>query len=167
MNIDMDDSRIQSIAQLAQFLNGAPQLVVSLKHAVIEEKYRFIDRTVDRFGYSKLKRKDRHTVYRYLRKVTGYQKAQLLRLSDRATQEILRREYELFNKKEYQTIARVSHGHISNLRHHPFYVNAYVNHTKARLVPIGSTQPPENYGRPGSIWGGTGSQRDTYPTNAA
>ena len=141
MNIDMDDSRIQSIAQLAQFLNGAPQLVVSLKHAVIEEKYRFIDRTVDRFGYSKLKRKDRHTVYRYLRKVTGYQKAQLLRLvkravlgklirkayirvhpkriytaldikllektdelhlrlSDRATQEILRREYELFNKKK-------------------------------------------------------------------
>ena len=207
MNIDMDDSRIQSIAQLAQFLNGAPQLVVSLKHAVIEEKYRFIDRTVDRFGYSKLKRKDRHTVYRYLRKVTGYQKAQLLRLvkravlgklirkayirvhpkriytaldikllektdelhlrlSDRATQEILRREYELFNKKEYQTIARVSHGHISNLRHHPFYVNAYVNHTKARLVPIGSTQPPENYGRPGSIRVDTVSQRDIYHINA-
>lgn len=207
MNIDMDDSRIQSIAQLAQFLNGAPQLVVSLEHAAIEEKYRFIDRTVDRFRYSKLKRKERHTVYRYVRKVTGYQKAQLLRLikravlgrlirkeyhrvnpnriytsmdvkllektdelhlrlSDRATQEILRREYERFDRKEYQTLAHISHGHITNLRHHPIYRSSWVNHTKARLIPIGRTQPPENYGRPGSIRVDTVSQRDVYHINA-
>lgn len=207
MNIDMDDSRIQSIAQLAEFLNGAPQLVVSLEHAAIEEKYRFIDRTIDRFHYPKLKRKERHTIYRYLRKVTGYQKAQLLRLikraaagrltrtpykrknpnriytssdvkllektdelhlrlSDRATQEILRREYERFDRKEYQTLANISHGHITNLRHHPVYRNSWVNHTKARLVPIGRTQAPENYGRPGSIRVDTVNQRDIYHINA-
>ncbi len=89
-----------------------------------------------------------------------------LRLSDRATQEILRREYEVFDKKEYQTIARVSHGHITNLRHHPLYVNAYVNHTKARLIPIGMTRPPETYGRPGSIRVDTVHQRDIYHINA-
>lgn len=207
MNIDMDDSRIHSIAQLAQFLNGAPQLVVSLEHAAIEEKYRFIDRTVDRFCYKTLTRKERHTVYRYLRKVTGYQKAQLLRLikravlgklirkqyhriksnriytsrdikllektdelhlrlSDRATAEILRREWEVFDQKEYQTIAGISHGHIGNLRHHPVYRNHWINHTKARLVPIGHTSPPENYGRPGSIRVDTVSQRDVYHINA-
>lgn len=207
MNIDMDDSRIQSIAQLAQFLNGAPQLVVSLEHAAIEEKYRFIDQTVDRFHYQKLTRKERHMVYRYLRKVTGYKKAQLLRLikravpgkltrkeyrrvnpnriytgrdvkllektdelhlrlSDRATQEILRREYERFDRKEYQNLANISHGHITNLRHHPIYRNSWVNHTKARLVPIGRTQAPENYGRPGSIRVDTVSQRDVYHINA-
>lgn len=207
MNIDMDDSRIQSIAQLAGFLNGASQLVVSLEHAAIEEKYRFIDQTVDRFRYPKLKRNERHTVYRYLRNVTGYQKAQLLRLikravvgrltrkeyrrinpnriytgrdvkllektdelhlrlSDRATQEILRREYERFDRKEYQTLAHISHGHITNLRHHPVYRSSWVNHTKARLVPIGHTQAPENYGRPGSIRVDTVSQRDIYHINA-
>lgn len=207
MNIDMDDSRIQSIAQLEELLNGAKRLVVSLEGRSIEEKYRFIDRTVDRFGYRKLKRKERHTVYRYLRNVTGYKKAQLLRLmkraavgtltrreyqrvnpnriytssdikllektdelhlrlSDRATQEILRREYERFHKKEYQTIAGISHGHITNLRHHSVYRSSWVNHTKARLIPIGRTHPPENYGRPGSIRVDTVSQRDIYHVNA-
>lgn len=71
----MDDSRIQSIAQLEELLNGVQQLVVSLEQGAIEERCRFIDRTVDRFRYQKLRRKERHIVYRYLRKVTGYQKA--------------------------------------------------------------------------------------------
>lgn len=207
MKIDMDDSRIQSIAQLQELLNGAKRLVVSLEHASITEKYRFIDRTVDRFSYRNLKRKERHTVYRYLRNVTGYKKAQLLRLikraalgkltrkaykrinpnrtytsgdvkllektdelhlrlSDRATQEILRREYTVFDKKEYHTIAGISHGHITNLRRHPLYVNSWVNHTKARLIPIGMTTKPENYGGPGSIRVDTVSQRDVYHINA-
>ncbi len=207
MKIDMDDSRIQSIAQLEEVLNGAKRLVVSLEGAPIAQKYRFIDRTVDRFRYQKLKRKDRHTVYRYLRNVTGYKKAQLLRLikraalgrlirkeyqrtnpnriytsrdvkllektdelhlrlSDRATQEILRREYTVFDKKEYHTIAGISHGHITNLRHHPLYRASWVNHTKARLTPIGMTTKPENYGRPGSIRVDTVSQRDVYHINA-
>ncbi len=207
MKIDMDDSRIQSIAQLQELLNGAKRLVVSLERSSITQKYHFIDRTVDRFSYRKLKRKDRHTVYRYLRNVTGYKKAQLLRLikravggtltrkayrrvnpnriytsvdvkllektdelhlrlSDRATQEILRREYTVFDKKEYHTIAGISHGHITNLRHHPIYRSSWVNHTKARLTPIGMTMKPENYHRPGSIRVDTVSQRDVYHVNA-
>ena len=84
MKIDMDDSRIQSIAQLNELLNGTRQLVVSLEDATIEERYRFIDRTVDRFRYQTLRRKERHAVSRYLRNVTGYRKAQLLRLIKRA-----------------------------------------------------------------------------------
>lgn len=89
-----------------------------------------------------------------------------VRLSDRATQAILRREYELFGKQEYQTIARISHGHITNLRHHPYYVNSWVNHTKARVIPIGLTQPPQNYGKPGSIRLDAVHQRDVYHINA-
>ncbi len=38
-----------------------------------------------------------------------------LRLAEMATKEILRREYELFNHQEYQTIAGISHAHITNL----------------------------------------------------
>lgn len=89
-----------------------------------------------------------------------------LRLSELATKEILRREYEVFRKKEYQTIAKISHGHITNLRHAPMYKNFWINHTKARQVPIGETKPPENFGRPGSIRIDSVSQKDVYHINS-
>lgn len=89
-----------------------------------------------------------------------------LRLSEDATKEILRREYEVFKKKEYQTISGVSHAHISNLRHAETYHSFWINHTKARQVPIGSTRPPENFGRPGSIRIDSVSQKDVFHINS-
>jgi len=89
-----------------------------------------------------------------------------LRLSEDATKEILRREFEIFGKKEYQTIARVSHSHITNLRHCPIYRSSWINHTKARQIPIGITQKPENYGKPGSIRVDSVSQKDVYHINS-
>jgi len=89
-----------------------------------------------------------------------------LRLSEDATKEILRREYELFDKKNYQTISRISHSHISNLRHSPNYRSFWINHTKARQIPIGITRPPENFGRPGSIRIDSVSQKDVYHINS-
>lgn len=203
----MDDSRIINVNQLRGLLKGSEGLDLSLRQAGIEEKYRFIDQTVDRFHYWQLRKKDKRVVRRYLKKVVGYRHTQLnrlikragqgklerkpyrrinprriytrqdikllektdevhLRLSEKATQEILRREHELFGKKEYQTIARISHGHITNLRHSPVYRSSWVNHTKARQVPIGITQRPENYGQPGSIRVDTVHQRDIYHINS-
>ena len=89
-----------------------------------------------------------------------------LRLSELATKEILRREYEVFGQKDYQTISRISHSHITNLRHLPSYRNFWVNHTKARQIPIGITRPPENFGRPGSIRIDSVSQKDVYHINS-
>ena len=89
-----------------------------------------------------------------------------LRLSKQATKEILRREYKLFGKKEYQTISRVSHSHITNLRHAAIYRSFWINHTKARQIPIGITKPPENFGRPGSIRIDSVSQKDVYHINS-
>ncbi|MGH7203612.1 MAG: integrase, partial [Candidatus Levyibacteriota bacterium] len=89
-----------------------------------------------------------------------------LRLSEDATKEILRREFEVFGKSEYQTIARVSHSHISNLRHSPIYKSSWINHTKARQIPIGETRPPENFGKPGSIRVDSVSQKDVYHINS-
>lgn len=192
MQINMDDSRITSIAQLRDFLNGSQRVVVSLENSSIVEKYQFIEKTVKQFLYQKLKKKDKKIVVLYLRKVTAYKKAQLykliqraqkgslkrslykrvkphkiyttmdvkllektdevhLRLSEDATKKILRREYQIFHNQNYQTISRISHSHISNLRHAPSYRNFWINHTKARQIPIGVTRPPENFGRPGSI----------------
>ena len=88
-----------------------------------------------------------------------------LRLSERATQEILRREFEIFGKKDFQTISSVSHSHISNLRHSLVYKSGWINHTKARQIQIGITMKPENLGRPGSIRIDSVSQKDVYHIN--
>lgn len=89
-----------------------------------------------------------------------------LRLNGLATKEILRREIKVFGHREYQTIARVSRSHLYNLRNHPVYKSHWVNHTKPTLIPIGLTQPPENFGVPGSIRIDTVHQRDVYHINA-
>lgn len=98
----MDDSRIGSIAQLEEFVKSSQKLVVELE--TIEDKYAFIDKTVDRFGYRKLKRKEKHIVYLYLRKLTGYKKAQLLRLIKRAILgKLTRKEYQRKNPNRIYT----------------------------------------------------------------
>lgn len=89
-----------------------------------------------------------------------------LRLSEDATKEVLRREFELFGKTEYQTLSRISHSHITNLRHSEIYKSSWINHTKARQIPIGETRKPENYGKPGSIRIDSVSQKDIYHINS-
>ena len=207
MKVTMDDSRLTTIIQLKEFLNGSQKLVVSLAGSPLEERYEFIEKTIKQFDYQRLNRKDKRVVISYLRKITGYKHTQLfrliergqagnltqqpyhrikphriytndsikllektdevhLRLSEGATKEILRRECEVFGHNQYQTIARISHAHITNLRHSPGYRNFWVNHTKARQIPIGLTQPPENFGRPGSIRIDSVSQKDVYHINS-
>ena len=207
MKITMDDSRITTIPQLKAFLKGSQKWDLSLRAAPITDKYALIAGTAKRFGYWSLRKKDKHQVLAYLKKLTGFSQTQLLRLlpkaqqgrltvtpysriqphrlytsrdikllektdslhlrlSERATREILRREFEVFHHQEYQTISRVSHSHIGNLRHSNIYRSSWINHTKARQVPIGITQPPENYGRPGSIRVDTVHQPDVYHINS-
>lgn len=89
-----------------------------------------------------------------------------LRLSESATQKILKREHEVFGRQNFKTIAGISHSHITNLRHHPIYETSWVNHTKARLVSIGITMPPQNFGKPGSIRVDTVHQRDVFHINS-
>jgi len=207
MEITMDDSRINNISQIKEFLKGSQQFDFSLKKARIEEKYEFIDKTVKRLKYHTLRKKEKRVVINYLRKIVGYKKSQLLklvneavlgelkrkkykrihprriytssdikllektdelhlRLSEGATKEILRREFEIFHHNNFQTISRISHSHITNLRHSLMYKNSWVNHTKARQIPIGITMPPENFGKPGSIRVDTVNQRDVYHINS-
>jgi len=89
-----------------------------------------------------------------------------LRLSERATKEILRREFEVFGHGEFQTISSVSHSHITNLRHSLVYKSGWINHTKARQIQIGKTAKPDSFGRPGSIRVDAVNQRDIYHINA-
>ncbi len=85
MKITMDDSRITDGTQLREFLKGSQGFSLSLRGATIEEKYMLIDRAIDRFHYHAFPKRDKRVVLSYLKKVTGYKKAQLARLIKRAT----------------------------------------------------------------------------------
>ena len=92
MQIIMDDMRLNHISELEAFLQGSKKVAVVLPS--IAEKYAFIEQTVERFSYRTLKRREKHTVYLYLRKVTGYKKVQLHRLIARAlTGDLKRKPY--------------------------------------------------------------------------
>ena len=92
--ITMNDSRLTSIIQLKKFLKGAERLDLSLRETSINDKYQFIDQAIDRLDYNQLNRKEKRIVYQYLRKITGYRKAQLYRLIKRAQQgELKRKQY--------------------------------------------------------------------------
>lgn len=87
------------------------------------------------------------------------------RLSAEATHEILRREYEVFGHEQYKNVSHVSVSHVKNLRQRDEYKAKNLEHTHARIVPIGETRKPEPNGRPGSIRIDTVHQRDVYYLN--
>lgn len=84
MKITMNDSRLINVTQLQEFLKGSQGVNLSLKDASLDEKYKFINETIKRLAYSKLSKKEKRIVYVYLRKITGYKKAQLYRLMKKA-----------------------------------------------------------------------------------
>lgn len=96
MKAIMDDSRLNNITAIAGFLKSSQKLVLNLDG--IEDKYLFLDETIDRFRYVGLKREDKQILLAYLKKITGYKKAQLLRLVKRAVSgELKRKKYQRVN----------------------------------------------------------------------
>ena len=96
MKTIMDDSRFNNITAIGEFLKSSQSLVLKLD--TIEDRYAFIDQTIDRLGYNLLKRHDKKIVLSYLKKITGYKKAQLLRLVKKAVWgKLTRKKYNRVN----------------------------------------------------------------------
>jgi transposase InsO family protein len=74
-------------------------------------------------------------------------------LSGPAVRRILRREYEVFQRQEFQRLAQISVSHLYNLRRSKAYrkVRVTVEHTRATKVNIGQRRKPEPLGRPGYL----------------
>lgn len=101
MKVIMDDLRLTNIDQIREFLKGGRQLILRLE--TIEEKYQFIDETVDRFFYHNLPKRDKRVILKYLKKITGYKRTQLFRLIERAiVGELIRQPYK--RKTNYRRI---------------------------------------------------------------
>ncbi len=193
MNINMNDSRIKSIAQIKEFLKGTDKILFNV--ASKEEKYQWIDHTLMKFKYFKQRKKNKRVIKEYIIQVTGLSNgrtkklisrkkktgrvwlgstrrnrfskkytpedvAMLIttdnlheRLSGPATRVILEREYDVFNKIEYENISAISASHIYNLRETRQYKShsLTVKKTSSRNIPIGERRKPEPFGKPGFL----------------
>jgi transposase InsO family protein len=83
MVIDMNESRLNTVAQLRAFLDGTLGVQFSPLNDDTQ-RYAFIGAVLRRLGYPKLRRPDKGVVLRYLEHTTGYSRQQLSRLVARA-----------------------------------------------------------------------------------
>ena len=74
-------------------------------------------------------------------------------LSGPATRSILKREFELYGKGEFERLANISNGHLYNLRNSQRYRERRLNYTKTRptAVAIGERRKPDPRGEPGFL----------------
>ena len=82
MVIDMNDKQLATLTQLRLFLEGTATVDLQVTAA---ERYAFIGRTLQRFGYRRLPRADKGVVLRFLERVSGYSRQQLTRLVKRGS----------------------------------------------------------------------------------
>jgi transposase InsO family protein len=83
MVIDMNESRLNTVAQLRAFLEGTLEVQFCPLHDDTQ-RYAFIGALLKRLRYAQLRRADKGVVLRYLERTTGYSRQQLTRLVGRA-----------------------------------------------------------------------------------
>ena len=77
MVIDMEEARLQTIAQVRAFLAGATEITCRVPKV---ERYPFIERVLMRFGYAAQGRVGKGVLLRYLVRLTGLSRQQVTRL---------------------------------------------------------------------------------------
>lgn len=82
MVIDMNEGKLATIAQLKGFLEGTT-CVEFRPFTQDDERYSYVGRVLQRFGYKRLGRADKGVVLRYLERTTGYSRQQVTRLVQR------------------------------------------------------------------------------------
>ena len=78
MTLGMNDDNVVSIAQLREFLKLSNSATFSREN--VDEAYEWIGRTLGKFAYHRLAKKEKGTVRAYVRRMTGYSDTQLDRL---------------------------------------------------------------------------------------
>jgi len=73
------------------------------------------------------------------------------RLSGPATRHILKREFEVYGKPEFERLAKLSNGHLYNLRRNPRYGLRTYEKTRPTAVRIGERKKPAPNGQPGFL----------------
>ena len=69
MVINMNDEQLHTLADLQAFLTGTVAMDFTV---AANQRYKFIARTMRRFGYARLKRADKVVVLRFLERISDY-----------------------------------------------------------------------------------------------
>ncbi len=81
MTITMNDTHLTTIQEVKDFLKTAEKIKYSRQaKARKEDGYKWIGSVLKRFAFEKLSKEEKGIVHQYLRKITGYSKAQVHRL---------------------------------------------------------------------------------------
>jgi hypothetical protein len=73
----MDDSQATSLEQIRAFLAGSEELLFAGGR---EEVYRWVEQTLVRYRYARLRRPEKGLLRQYLARMTGLSRAQVTRL---------------------------------------------------------------------------------------
>jgi transposase InsO family protein len=121
MKTIMNDSHIETLEQVRQFLGGVAAMEITIPSKT--EGYRWIQGTLVRFQYLSLGKTDRGLIRRYLQQISGYSRAQIARLIKqyRKTGRIQRRQRTVkgftskYTREDIRLLARLDelHGTLS------------------------------------------------------
>ena len=121
MKTIMNDSHIETLEQVRQFLSGVAVIEITIPSKT--EGYRWIQGTLVRFRYLSLGKTDRGLIRRYLQQISGYSRAQIARLIKqyRKTGRIQRRQRTAkgftskYTREDIRLLARLDelHGTLS------------------------------------------------------
>lgn len=74
----MNDENLTTLAQIEQFISGSQG--IKFKPLSSADRYRWIARTLKRFNYHRLRKKDKGIVLDYIHQLSGYSRQQVTRL---------------------------------------------------------------------------------------
>ncbi len=121
MKTIMNDSHIETLEQVRQFLGGVAVMEITIPSKT--EGYHWIQRTLVRFQYLTLGKADRGLIRRYLQQISGYSRAQIARRIKqyRRTGRIQRRQRTVkgftskYTRQDIRLLARLDelHGTLS------------------------------------------------------
>jgi transposase InsO family protein len=137
MRVEIRCRGMMSLEEMREFVVSAEPL--EFRGTTREEKYRWIERTLNRQKYLKLTKREKGIVRAYMEKMTGFSSSHLTRLICR-----------------YRWTGRVkgiSVSHLYNLRKTRSYhrQTTFFQKTKPTSVNIGERRKPDPQGRPGYL----------------
>jgi len=138
MTITMNDSQLLTIQEVKDFLEKADKISYSRGSKVSKgESYKWIENVLKRFTYERLKKEEKGVIYRYVKKITGYSKAQLYRL---ILQYSVNRRIEITEYARNTFPSSYSEADISLLAHtdelHDYPNGASLKHTLTRMATV-------------------------------
>ena len=105
MVINMDETKLCSIAQLSEFLAATPEVSFNGIDGSDAQRYAHISRVLKRFSYPQLGKRERGVVLAYLRRTSGLRPPQITRLVARWSDNRL--AATPFNKRPWLTATEV------------------------------------------------------------